>query len=313
MSPLNRREFVAATVAGGAGLVVGFYLPHGRSKSEGTFSPNAYLRITPDNKVTIVVARSEMGRAATALPMILAEELEADWKQIEIEQAGASTLYGDQTTGGSASVKNHVGSDAQGRSGRARDADFRGSADVGSGAFHLRCTAGECRACSIQPVMWRPSQLTLHSSIAVGCCMHDTPLLAAQVERATPHVSAAAEISISRATAPALRIGSHVVFTLALPARGLISVERARSRLLDLNLLQSASSSSARIMGSAVRTPCPISERATTIVTLFVRSDPQIGVGLRKSLRTCFVHAAGKNPRPTLLLRPRSPPRTPAD
>jgi isoquinoline 1-oxidoreductase beta subunit len=41
----------------------------------------------------------------TALPMILAEELEADWKQIEIEQAGASTLYGDQSTGGSASVK----------------------------------------------------------------------------------------------------------------------------------------------------------------------------------------------------------------
>ncbi|MGB7608067.1 MAG: xanthine dehydrogenase family protein molybdopterin-binding subunit, partial [Candidatus Sulfotelmatobacter sp.] len=41
----------------------------------------------------------------TALPMILAEELEADWKQIEIEQAGASTLYGDQGTGGSASVK----------------------------------------------------------------------------------------------------------------------------------------------------------------------------------------------------------------
>src|SRR3989440_7478637 len=106
MSPLSRREFVAAGVAAGAGLVIGFYLPH---KSEGTaegFSPNAYLRITPDNKITIVVARSEMGQGVrTALPMILAEELEADWKQIEIEQAGASTLYGDQTTGGSASVR----------------------------------------------------------------------------------------------------------------------------------------------------------------------------------------------------------------
>jgi len=53
-----------------------------------------------------VVARSEMGQGVrTALPMILAEELEADWKHIEIEQAGASTLYGDQTTGGSASVR----------------------------------------------------------------------------------------------------------------------------------------------------------------------------------------------------------------
>ena len=106
MSPLSRREFVAAGAAAGAGLVIGFYLPHKASSEKDTFSPNAYLRITPDNKVTIVVARSEMGQGVrTALPMILAEELEADWKQIEIEQAGASTLYGDQTTGGSASIR----------------------------------------------------------------------------------------------------------------------------------------------------------------------------------------------------------------
>jgi isoquinoline 1-oxidoreductase beta subunit len=106
MSPLSRREFVAVGVAAGAGLVVGFYLPHAGRAGKEVFSPNAYLRITPDNKLTIVVARSEMGQGVrTALPMILAEELEADWKQIEIEQAGASTLYGDQGTGGSASIK----------------------------------------------------------------------------------------------------------------------------------------------------------------------------------------------------------------
>jgi CO/xanthine dehydrogenase Mo-binding subunit len=86
--------------------VVGFYLPHTGRAGKEIFSPNAYLRITADDKITIVVARSEMGQGVrTALPMILAEELEADWKQIEIEQAGASTLYGDQGTGGSASVK----------------------------------------------------------------------------------------------------------------------------------------------------------------------------------------------------------------
>jgi isoquinoline 1-oxidoreductase subunit beta len=106
MSPLSRREFVTAGVAAGTGLVIGFYLPHKASSNKESFSPNAYLRITPDNKVTIVVARSEMGQGVrTALPMILAEELEADWKQIAIEQAGASTLFGDQTTGGSASVR----------------------------------------------------------------------------------------------------------------------------------------------------------------------------------------------------------------
>jgi isoquinoline 1-oxidoreductase beta subunit len=106
MSPLSRREFVGGVAAAGAGLVIGFYLPHGSESKKQSFSPNAYLRISPDNKVTIVVARSEMGQGVrTALPMILAEELEADWNQIEIEQAGASTLYGDQTTGGSASVR----------------------------------------------------------------------------------------------------------------------------------------------------------------------------------------------------------------
>ena len=106
MTPISRRQFVITSVAAGTGLIIGFYLPHKLSSSAETFSPNAYLRIAPDNKVTIVVARSEMGQGVrTALPMILAEELEADWKQIEIEQAGASTLYGDQTTGGSASIR----------------------------------------------------------------------------------------------------------------------------------------------------------------------------------------------------------------
>jgi isoquinoline 1-oxidoreductase beta subunit len=106
MSPLSRREFIAAGVAAGAGLVIGFYLPHGSNGAGQEFSPNAYLKITPENKVIVVVARSEMGQGVrTSLPMILAEELEADWKQIQIEQAGASTLFGDQTTGGSASVR----------------------------------------------------------------------------------------------------------------------------------------------------------------------------------------------------------------
>ena len=106
MSPLSRREFIAVGTAAGAGLVIGFYLPHGSGSEKNVFAPNAYLKITPDDKITVVVARSEMGQGVrTALPMILAEELEADWKQIVIEQAGASTLYGDQTTGGSASVR----------------------------------------------------------------------------------------------------------------------------------------------------------------------------------------------------------------
>ena len=107
MSPFSRRDFIIASTAAGAGLVIGFYLPHASHTGHGAaFAPNAYLKIAPDGKITVMVPRSEMGQGVrTSLPMILAEELEADWDQISIEQVGASTLYGDQTTGGSASVR----------------------------------------------------------------------------------------------------------------------------------------------------------------------------------------------------------------
>jgi isoquinoline 1-oxidoreductase beta subunit len=107
MSALSRRSFLRSSATASAGLVIGFYLPSkAHADSDDAFSPNAYLTIVPEGKITIVVPRTEMGQGVwTSLPMILAEELEADWKQIKIKQAGASTLFGDQTTGGSASVR----------------------------------------------------------------------------------------------------------------------------------------------------------------------------------------------------------------
>ena len=108
MSAISRRQFLVGSAVAGTGLVLAIYLPrHGLHPSgEHDFAPNAYLHIAHDGKVTIVVARSEMGQGVrTSLPMILAEELDADWSQIAIQQAGASTLFGDQTTGGSASVR----------------------------------------------------------------------------------------------------------------------------------------------------------------------------------------------------------------
>jgi CO/xanthine dehydrogenase Mo-binding subunit len=107
MSVLSRRAFLKTSTVAGTGLVIGLYLPSSaQADGQNVFAPNAYVNITPEGKITIVVARSEMGQGVwTSLPMILAEELEADWKQISIEQAGASTLFGDQTTGGSASVR----------------------------------------------------------------------------------------------------------------------------------------------------------------------------------------------------------------
>jgi hypothetical protein len=68
--------------------------------------PNLYVTIDSQGSVTITVPRSEMGQGVrTALPMILAEELEADWSKIRVETAPGDRKFGDQTTGGSASVR----------------------------------------------------------------------------------------------------------------------------------------------------------------------------------------------------------------
>src|SRR5881409_2743988 len=113
-SQVSRREFLETTAAAGAGLVIGFHLPAGgrfAAAAAAPFAPNAWLRISPDNSVLVVVDRSEMGQGVTtSLPMLLAEELDADWSKIRIEFAPADKAYinpmfGMQGTGGSTSVR----------------------------------------------------------------------------------------------------------------------------------------------------------------------------------------------------------------
>jgi len=106
---MQRRDFLQVTGTIGAGLVVGFRIPNRRGVAP--FAPNAWLRIATDNSVLVVVDRSEMGQGVTtALPMLLAEELEADWTKIRFEFAPAdkayiNRLFGIQGTGGSSSVR----------------------------------------------------------------------------------------------------------------------------------------------------------------------------------------------------------------
>jgi isoquinoline 1-oxidoreductase beta subunit len=111
---LDRREFISVSGAAGAGLVLAFYLPFGdkllAADAAPPFAPNAWLRIAPDGTITVQVNKSEMGQGvATALPMLVAEELEADWTKIRFEFAPAAKEYisadfGMQATGGSSSV-----------------------------------------------------------------------------------------------------------------------------------------------------------------------------------------------------------------
>lgn len=108
-----RRKFLIGSTAAGAGLVLGFYLHsrrgesarHASNEPDG-FRPNAWLRIAPDGVIAITLAKSEMGQGVwTALPMLVAEELEADWRRVRVEQAETDPAYGDQETGGSSSVR----------------------------------------------------------------------------------------------------------------------------------------------------------------------------------------------------------------
>src|SRR5207244_8059001 len=112
---VSRREFLETTTVASAGLVIGFHLPatgRGRAACAAPFAPNAWLRIGTDESVLVVVDRSEMGQGVTtSLPMLLAEELEADWSKVRIESAPADKayvnpmLFGMQGTGGSTSVR----------------------------------------------------------------------------------------------------------------------------------------------------------------------------------------------------------------
>ncbi len=109
---LDRREFMKLGALAGGGLLLGVTLPGcGGSatarESAEALAPNAFLRIDPDGTVTIWMARAEMGQGVkTALPMIVADELDADWERVEVVQAGAHPeKYGRQMTVGSSSVR----------------------------------------------------------------------------------------------------------------------------------------------------------------------------------------------------------------
>jgi isoquinoline 1-oxidoreductase beta subunit len=119
----NRRDFLKVSFAAGAELLISIYLSGCGSRTtfeaeptsvstlrppfEGPdpLKPSLFVRIGRDESVTITIHRSEMGQGVrTALAMILAEELDADWKTIHIEQADADRSFGDQLTGGSLSI-----------------------------------------------------------------------------------------------------------------------------------------------------------------------------------------------------------------
>jgi isoquinoline 1-oxidoreductase beta subunit len=117
---LSRRTLIKGGLAVGSGLVVGFQLPLSKlflaeGQGAGVFAPNQWLRIDRDGVVTIINSVPEMGQGSmTTMPMIVADELDADWDRIRVEQAPANpSLYANPVTrqqsyGGSRGVRDHL-------------------------------------------------------------------------------------------------------------------------------------------------------------------------------------------------------------
>jgi len=106
----DRRTFLKIGAFAGGGLALAVYVPGRRpwDTTGATFQPNVFVRLGSDGMVTIWVGRVEMGQGVrTSLPMIVADELDADWSRVHVVQADAHpTKYGRQGTYGSTSVRN---------------------------------------------------------------------------------------------------------------------------------------------------------------------------------------------------------------
>ncbi|HEV7515828.1 MAG TPA: molybdopterin cofactor-binding domain-containing protein, partial [Thermoanaerobaculia bacterium] len=113
---VSRRNFLKGSALAGGSLVVGFFVPAGMRRmafAQAAPTPpalpnaNAFLKIGSDESVTVLLAHSEMGQGIwTTLPMMVNEELDADWSRFKVEHAPAATVYHSpifpiQMTGGS--------------------------------------------------------------------------------------------------------------------------------------------------------------------------------------------------------------------
>ncbi len=119
----TRRDFLKGSAAATGALVIGFTLPVSSRFAQAAaaampgqatgFAPNAFLRIAPDGQVTVICGLSEMGQGVhMGIASLVAEELDADWKSVKLEQAPVdkaynNPLFGMQATGGSTAIRGH--------------------------------------------------------------------------------------------------------------------------------------------------------------------------------------------------------------
>lgn len=106
---VSRRNFLRVSMIAGGGMLVGFSSlgPNQEEQLDDTaFTPNAFIKITPDGKITLLAPNPEIGQGVkTSLVMLIAEEMNVDWQKVEVEIAPLNAKYGSQTTGGSGAIR----------------------------------------------------------------------------------------------------------------------------------------------------------------------------------------------------------------
>lgn len=104
---VSRRGFLKLGVAAGTFVLASRVLPEQLWAEEtAVFNPDLFLAIASDGTITIIASRSEMGCGSrTSVPLVLADELDADWSKVKLQQATGDKKYGDQDTDGSHSVR----------------------------------------------------------------------------------------------------------------------------------------------------------------------------------------------------------------
>lgn len=104
VSRVSRRSFLRLSVVAGGGMLAAWHIPSSAAEIEstavsGALQPNAFVRITPDNQITIITAAAEIGQGSlTAIPMLVAEELDADWDRVQWELAPTNREYNNPKT-----------------------------------------------------------------------------------------------------------------------------------------------------------------------------------------------------------------------
>ena len=115
-SRLNRREFLKTGAAAASGLVIALHFSTlapseaALAAAPAEFAPNAFVRVAPDGAITVIIGKAEMGQGVyTSLPMLLADEMDAEWTRVRCEFAPVSpaynhTVFGIMLTGGSTTI-----------------------------------------------------------------------------------------------------------------------------------------------------------------------------------------------------------------